>query len=292
MGGHKKSKAGASAQKDSGNDERQQGHDVADYDDAQHHDGAAVQPTDASDAASDAGSSNSEVHKKKKVYKGNRLNKQSGGKKGKHTAPPETTASATRDGSSPAGAAAGDDHGGEEDEEPLEVTRQKPVAVLYCPICTFPAEMCEFSGMMEKCRPWLQEHAAELADAEERGRRRRILTEKDRLDALVDGRGIKKALQRVVVLEVEKRTGRHMLTTVTGMDLFGHNLKDVSRDWRKSFACGVGVREPEEGKHQNFVEIQGNVMDQLAQLLLTKYKIPKDAVYMMEGKKKVSYDFS
>lgn len=38
----------------------------------------------------------------------------------------------------------------------MVITRQPPVQVLYCPICTFPAEMCEFSGMYEKCRPWLQ----------------------------------------------------------------------------------------------------------------------------------------
>lgn len=35
----------------------------------------------------------------------------------------------------------------------MVITRQPPVQVLYCPICTFPAEMCEFSGMYEKCRP-------------------------------------------------------------------------------------------------------------------------------------------
>ncbi|TPP40661.1 Translation initiation factor SUI1 family protein [Leishmania donovani] len=168
---------------------------------------------------------------------------------------------------------------------------ERAVEVLYCPICTFPAEMCEFSGIVEKCRPWLLEYAADLADAEERGRKRRILTEKDRLEAMLEGRGVKKALERIVVLEVEKRTGRRMITSVFGMDLFGFNLKDVSRDWRKRFSCGAGVRAAEEGKHQDCIDIQGNVVDQLADMLITKYRIPKESVYLMEGKKKVPYPY-
>ncbi|AIN98907.1 hypothetical protein LPMP_250420 [Leishmania panamensis] len=219
---------------------------------------------------------------KKKEYRGNRLNKldnQRSKGKGKNASV----------GDKADGAAAGERNGG--DDEPLIVTRQRAVEVLYCPICTFPAEMCEFSGMVEKCRPWLLEHAADLADAEERGRRRRILTEKDRLEALLEGRGIKKALDRIVVLEVEKRTGRRMTTSVFGMDLFGFNLKDVSKDWRKRFSCGAGVRAAEEGKHQDCIDIQGNVVDQLAEMLITKYKIPKESVYMMEGKKRVPYPY-
>ncbi|KAG5476905.1 hypothetical protein LSCM1_05237 [Leishmania martiniquensis] len=233
-----------------------------------------------SDRGSERGSdSDSDDRKKrKKEYRGNRLKKldsQLKKNKGK---------GANEDGKAEEAVAEGDGEG-----EPLLVTRQKAVEVLYCPICTFPAEMCEFSGVMEKCRPWLQEHAADLADAEERGRRRRILTEKDRLEALLEGRGIKKALERIVVLDVEKRTGRRMITSVFGMDLFGFNLKDVSREWRKRFSCGAGVRAAEEGKHQDCIDIQGNLVDQLAEMLVTKYAIPKESVYIMEGKKRVPY---
>jgi density-regulated protein len=51
------------------------------------------------------------------------------------------------------------------------------------------------------------------------------------------------------------------------------------------------VRAAEEGKHQDCVDIQGNVEDALAEMLVTKYSIPKTAVYRMEGKKKVPYPY-
>ncbi|AYU79372.1 hypothetical protein, conserved [Leishmania donovani] len=245
-------------------------------------DGAQATPDQHSGRCSERGrdSDDDAPKTKKKEYRGNRLKKlevQRKKGKGKGANEDDKAEEAARE--------------GDADEEPLIVTRQRAVEVLYCPICTFPAEMCEFSGIVEKCRPWLLEYAADLADAEERGRKRRILTEKDRLEAMLEGRGVKKALERIVVLEVEKRTGRRMITSVFGMDLFGFNLKDVSRDWRKRFSCGAGVRAAEEGKHQDCIDIQGNVVDQLADMLITKYRIPKESVYLMEGKKKVPYPY-
>lgn len=256
----------------------------------------------ASQAASDAGSevgsgSDDEESKAAKAKKQKRIeemmarknNKKKGGKaredeKAKEDKPGQSAKRKTaKEGDD------GEDSSGDDDDSDIEVTRQEAVEVLYCPICTFPAEMCEFSGMMDKCRPWLQEHAAELADAEERGRKRRILTEKERLEAMIEGRGIKKALERIVVLEVEKRTGKRMITSVFGMDLFGFNLKDLSKDWRKTFACGAGVRAAEEGKHQDCIDIQGSVEDRLVEMLLDKYNVPKDSIYIIRNKKKEKY---
>ncbi|ESL06794.1 hypothetical protein TRSC58_05527 [Trypanosoma rangeli SC58] len=145
--------------------------------------------------------------------------------------------------------------------------------------------MCEYSGMYEQCRPWLLEHAKELAEAEERGRKRRALTERERLERLVQGRGTKKAIERIVLLEVSQRKGRKMTTSVKGLDLFGFNLKDLSREWKKLFSCGAGVTSSEELK-QSSIEIQGNVLAQLIEMLPERYNIPKSAIYQMEDKKK------
>ncbi|CAD2217167.1 Translation initiation factor SUI1, putative [Angomonas deanei] len=234
------------------------------------HEEGAETKAEGSDAESDAKSDASSEKPKKKEYRGKKGNLDGKGKKGKEDK----------------GAAA---KGEADKEEEIIVTRQPAVSVLYCPICTFPAEMCEFSGMMEKCRPWLQEHAAELAEAEEKGRRRRILTEKDRLEAMLEGRGVKKALERVVLLTAAVRTGKRMTTSIYGMDLFGFNLKDISKEWRKTFSSGGGVRAAAEGETQDCVDIQGNVVDQLAELLVSKYNIPKEAIYVKENKQKRKY---
>ena len=40
--------------------------------------------------------------------------------------------------------------------------KPQPVQVLYCPVCSLPAEYCEFGPDFEKCKPWLIKNAPEL----------------------------------------------------------------------------------------------------------------------------------
>ncbi|ORC91836.1 uncharacterized protein TM35_000054320 [Trypanosoma theileri] len=258
-------------------------------------DAEVSQEAPANDPASNHSDSESSVEekKKKKVYHGNKLKRNAGGK-GKETQehPSASPQERKEEGGKSSGVELGagtesvdEDAALQEEKDEEAALQHGPVDVLYCPICTFPAEMCEFSGMYEQCRPWLLEHAKELAEAEERGRKRRALTEKERLERLVQGRGTKKAIERIVLIEVSQRKGRKMTTSVKGMDLFGFNLKDLSREWKKSFSCGAGVTTSEESK-QNSVDIQGNVAAQLIELLPERYNIPKDAIYQMEDKKK------
>lgn len=243
---------------------------------------------------SDTSSLSEEPVAKKKVYHGNKLSRNNASgksKKGRQTNTSPATAPAQASGLLDATGKDAEDQEIDGAASPTSldsavVPRKEVVEVLYCPICTFPAEMCEYSGMYEQCRPWLLEHAKELAEAEERGRKRRALTERERLERLVQGRGTKKAIERIVTIEVSQRKGRKMTTSVRGLDLFGLNLVDFSRDCKKMFSCGAGVKSSEELK-QNSIDIQGNVAVQLIELLPVRYSIPKDAIYQIEDKKKV-----
>ncbi|KAK6944818.1 SUI1 domain [Dillenia turbinata] len=40
--------------------------------------------------------------------------------------------------------------------------KPEPVRVLYCGVCSLPAEYCEFGTDFEKCKPWLLQHASDL----------------------------------------------------------------------------------------------------------------------------------
>lgn len=256
-------------------------------------------PNDEAAAQSDTSSVSEQRAAKKKMYRGNKLNRQAGGKGKKEKPSGPQPAEAPNAPNAPDNAAKNDgeknesgalegavDALGEQMADDLVVSRHEPVEVLYCPICTFPAEMCEYSGMYEQCRPWLLEHAKELAEAEERGRKRRALTERERLERLVRGNGTKKAIERIVVIEVSQRKGRKMTTSVKGLDLFGLNLVDFARECKKLFSCGAGVKSSEELK-QNSIDIQGNVVERLIELLPEQYNIPREAIYRMEDKKKV-----
>lgn len=237
--------------------------------------GVEVQSTEDLPQADDS-DSESENPQKKKAYKrkgGDESKEQ--GKKGKKGDRKKQEVAQDESGANVA-----------EESETLVITREYPMEVLYCPICTFPAEMCEFSGMLEKCRPWLEEHAAEFSSAAERGRRRRILTEQGRLERLLEGGG-KHAISKIVVVE-SAHSAKRAITVVTGMEYFGFNLKDISREWKKKFSCGVGVKDADELNPQSRVEIQGNVVDTLCNLLISHYKIPKESLFeaVKEGKSK------
>ncbi|EKF32067.1 hypothetical protein MOQ_004087 [Trypanosoma cruzi marinkellei] len=258
-------------------------------------------PSDESSTYSENSSGVVQPEAKKKVYHGNKLSRAAGGKGKKEEqarqlpAPTaklsnmedeKTTREVEVSRKDDCNAVESADGLEEQLEEDLAIACFEPVEVLYCPICTFPAELCEYSGMYEQCRPWLLEHAKELAEAQGRGRKRRALTERERLERLVQGRGTKKAIERIVLVEVTQRKGRKMTTSVKGLDLFGLNLKDLSREWKKLFSCGAGVTSSEELK-QSSIDIQGNVAAQLIEMLPERYNIPKDAIYRMEDKKKV-----
>nr|XP_023881917.1 density-regulated protein-like [Quercus suber] len=40
--------------------------------------------------------------------------------------------------------------------------KPQPVRVLYCGVCSMPAEYCEFGPDFEKCKPWLIHNAPDL----------------------------------------------------------------------------------------------------------------------------------
>ncbi|KAL6274482.1 hypothetical protein ACE6H2_025174 [Prunus campanulata] len=40
--------------------------------------------------------------------------------------------------------------------------KPQPVRVLYCAVCSLPAEYCEFGPDFEKCKPWLIQNAPDL----------------------------------------------------------------------------------------------------------------------------------
>ncbi|CUG87541.1 Hypothetical protein, putative [Bodo saltans] len=187
----------------------------------------------------------------------------------------------------PTGAAESDD---DSDDDDVTITRKRAIEVAYCPTCTFPAEMCEYSGVFEKCKPWLKEQldaeeAAALDDASEKGRKRRILTEQEKVDRILAGTG-KKKVDQAIVLDRKTIRGKKKVTTVAGLDLFGVNLTDASRDFKKTFSCGAGVVE--EVGVLPMIEIQGDVVQQLTEMLPKKYpQISIQQIFVLEGKKKV-----
>lgn len=102
----------------------------------------------------------------------------------------------------------------------------------------------------------------------------------------VDGkkrRGVKakktQTVQTRVVIVKEKRQKKKAITVVHGMDTVpGLKLKDVAKDFSKRFAGSSSVKDGPKGDKQIF--IQGDHMEDVAEMVVTKFKVPGSCVYM------------
>ncbi|KAH7278480.1 hypothetical protein KP509_38G043600 [Ceratopteris richardii] len=184
----------------------------------------------------------------------------------------------------------------------------KPVEVLYCAVCSLPAEYCEFGPDFEKCKPWLIKNAPELYPAlvkeeSERaaeqlngldissgpGRTEGSSTSEHKVDEEVKtlpGGKVKKKEKPEVVVEKVVRNKRKCVTIVKGLDMFGIKLSDASKKFGKKFASGASVVKGPTDKEQ--IDVQGDFMYDIVDFIAETWKnVPGSSIYILEDGKKV-----
>ncbi|KAL9400073.1 hypothetical protein Peur_009034 [Populus x canadensis] len=194
--------------------------------------------------------------------------------------------------------------------------KPEPVKVLYCPICSLPAEYCEFGPDFEKCKPWLIINAPELypdllkeANEKEAERVSEQLqsagisssgadgaasyaqsgvtssSKQEEVKRLPGGKIKKKARQEVVIEKVV-RNKRKCITIIKGLDLFGIKLSDASKKLGKKFATGASVVKGPTEKEQ--IDVQGDIAYDIVEFITETWSdVPETAIYFIEDGKKV-----
>ncbi|KAJ6745749.1 TRANSLATION MACHINERY-ASSOCIATED PROTEIN 22-LIKE ISOFORM X1 [Salix koriyanagi] len=177
--------------------------------------------------------------------------------------------------------------------------KPEPVKVLYCPICSLPAEYCEFGPDFEKCKPWLIINAPELypdllKEANEKEAERiseqlqfagisssgadgavssvhsgETSSSKQEEVKRLPGGKIKKKARQEVVIEKVVRNKRKSITIIKGMELFVTLPKSLG----KKFATGASVVKGPTEKEQ--IDVQGDIA------------FPETAIYFIEDGRKV-----
>eukprot|EP00758_Cryptobia_borreli_P003384 Tbor_TRINITY_DN3711_c0_g1::TRINITY_DN3711_c0_g1_i1::g.2332::m.2332 len=177
------------------------------------------------------------------------------------------------------------------DEEDDDMPICYPIKMLYCPHCTFPLDMCEYGGMYEdKCKGWLISQAEEGVKEARRalntasgvvikGRKRKILTEAERLHKALT-KGGRKEINKEVHFTVVHRVGKKFLTQIKGLDLFGFVLKDVCKDLKKVLSTGASVAE--HTGNMSVIEVQGDVVEQVVNILTKKMNLPKNKLFLVD----------
>ncbi|CED83051.1 Density-regulated protein related to translation initiation factor 1 (eIF-1/SUI1) [Phaffia rhodozyma] len=159
----------------------------------------------------------------------------------------------------------------------------KPEAksVIYCQVCTWPIEYCEFSPSSSKCKTWLQDNHSDLferyysadalqkkmgtlsvegekkleQDVEKQEKKARKKAEKEEEN--------KKAL-KVTIKRIE-RNKRKYVTTVQGLEFFGIDLKKAAKLFAQKFATGSSVTKNPQG--QDDITVQGDVTEEISDIL-------------------------
>ena len=94
------------------------------------------------------------------------------------------------------------------------------------------------------------------------------------------GVGAKKAAKvdtRIVIQKIS-RNKKKAVTIVVGMDTVPDvNLKDVAKAFSKRFAGSSSVKDGARGKE---IIIQGDHMDDVAEMVVQKFKVPGDSVFL------------
>ena len=111
-------------------------------------------------------------------------------------------------------------------------------------------------------------------------------TDLEGLDIAGDGskrRGVKakktQTIQTRVVIQTEKRKKRKATTIVHGMDTVPNlKLKDVSKAFSKKFAGSSSVKEDAKGAKQ--IIIQGDHLEDVAQMVVSKFQVPSNCVFL------------
>ena len=153
--------------------------------------------------------------------------------------------------------------------------------VIYCPICTFPLEYCEFSERFNECKKWLAvNHPEVYPELEEEFTKIRngetIPEEEEKKPA--EPKKVKFESKKAVTISLLKRGKTKNITKIDGLQLFGLSLKDISKSFRKSFSSGCAVVD-------DSIEIQGDLIDDIIERLIAEYSIKEEEIIVSDANK-------
>lgn len=183
--------------------------------------------------------------------------------------------------------------------------------VIYCDVCSYPPEYCEFSGKLKRCKKWLNDTHPDLyaklygdANDDEVTRLGKKLVEssigeerENKLEADLlklqkreenkEQRELAKKLSSKVIIKREARTKRKFIVAIQGLEVFGIDMKKVAKTFASKFATGCSVSKNAEKKEE--IVIQGDVIDSVESYihqLLAEKGLEDVKVEVIDTKKK------
>ncbi|CDU26248.1 uncharacterized protein SPSC_06442 [Sporisorium scitamineum] len=174
---------------------------------------------------------------------------------------------------------------------PSVPTGPQPREVVYCAVCTFPPEYCEFGPSPSKCRTWLRDNQPELyaklwseeaissnlanLTTKQAEDLEREAAKKERITVAKQERERAQMAASRIVLKKEARTKRKVTTSIIGLHLFSPPLpalKVVAKALSSRFATGASVSKSIQNPGVDEIVVQGDVADDVRELILNRTK--------------------
>lgn len=163
-----------------------------------------------------------------------------------------------------------------------------PKSVVYCEVCSYPPEYCEFGLSFKKCKEWLKESHPELFEKlysedalanatstlslEKEQQISKDLEKKQAKEEAKQQRELEKKLSSKVIIRRLERNRRKHVIAISGLEVFNIDMKKLSKTFASKFATGASVTKNAEKKEE--IVIQGDVGEEakeyIEKLLLEK----------------------
>ena len=159
--------------------------------------------------------------------------------------------------------------------------KKEAVQVIYCPVCTFPIEFCEYSENFQECKKWLAvSHPEAYPDLSEEFEKIRngesIPAPEETKKAAGKAKKVKIEEKKRVTFSILKRGATKHITLIEGLKNFGINLKEISKKLRKEFSSGCSIVDEN-------IEIQGDHIDGIIDKLIEDYpEIKEDDIFISD----------
>lgn len=161
----------------------------------------------------------------------------------------------------------------------------EPKEVIYCGICSFPPEYCEFGGTIKRCKEWLEKsHPALFAQIYPQGNAdsstllamsslslekqeeldRKIQKQQAKEEAKAERELQKKLASKVTINRIARSKRKHVIA-IQGLEVFDIDMKKLSKTFASRFATGASVTKSADGKDE--LVIQGDVGDEVEQYI-------------------------
>lgn len=183
------------------------------------------------------------------------------------------------------------------------MTEVEPKSVLYCGVCSFPPEFCEFGGSFKRCKEWLEQNDKDLYEKlysedalanatstlsiDKEQKIAKELEKKQAKEEAKQERELKKQLaSKVTIKRIERNKRKHVIA-ISGLEVFDIDMKKLSKTFASKFATGASVTKNAEKKDE--IIVQGDVSDEARayiEKLLEEKGLNEVKVEQIDDKKK------